>query len=436
MTSDEVPPILILDPSCNAAHGHHLTSLLDLIAALPGAPVDVVVNAAMRPGAFPPPVREHALFATTVYDEPGLGPRPNGRLARRVWKLRRTGNVAAAAAHRAALGFSAGVSAAAALAAQDWAWSRWRIKWPELAGGLSQVADRPVAHIVVPSSDVELVCGLAELRSTIPNLAGAKIHARLITLSPQTALLRPPAAASEGYRALIEQRMAGVHLYVETPAMQRHLRATFALPSEVYPYLLSPPALQAPPPATSPMAAFGYFGAMRNEKGFSRLLPILRTVGKKRATDDPALSFLVHASDAKGSEADQLRAAFLAVAGPGLAIEFISGPLEAADYARRFAAIDATLLPYTGTRYRLSGSGILCEALAMGKAVIFSEGLSFGDFCNADNAIEAAGDDGFADAILNLARNLPRYRNGAAARARAYAAQVRDCALLSRLRGG
>ena len=440
--------ILILDPSCAAAHGHHLTSLLDLIAALKPRIPELAVNAAMPPAAFPDGVVVRTPFTTTVYDEPGLGPRPNGRIERRVWKLRRTLHGLQAATGQAALALSAPVSLAAARRAQDWGWSRWRIKWPTLEAILRESAGAPcnpaasgsaapagnpvpVAHIVVPSSDAALICGLAELRAGIPALHEARIHARLITLTPELALLAARGASAR-YRALVAQRMQGVHLYVETPAMQRHVAETFGLDSDVYPYLLAPQPL-APPPAPRDRFAFGYFGATRNEKGFPRLLPILREVAALRNATDPALSFFVHASDATGSEADILRAAFARIAAPGLDIAFTAGPLSGAAYASHFAAIDATLLPYTGARYGLSGSGILCEAVAYGKAVIYARGLSFADFCTPDTAIAAATDGEFAAAILVMARAAPRFRAGAAAHAVAYALDVTASPLLRRL---
>jgi hypothetical protein len=422
VSNETIGTILVLDPSCAQAHGHHLNSLIDLQNALAPNRLEVVVNRAMPAGVLPPEMNAQPLFAATIYDEPGLGPRPNGRIARRLWKVKRWLQSVRAASGKPASG----------AANEDQAWSAWRTKWPELEQVLTRVVHAPVRHIVVPSSDVELICGLIDLRAQMPLLAQSRIHARLISLTPQIKLLSSQAEATPAYRARIEARMTGVHLYVETPAMQRHFATNFGLASDVYPYLLSPPAFH--PAAHGGTAAFGYFGGKRNEKGFSRLVPILEQVAARLSPGSVPLSFFIHASDVRGKEAKSLRDTFAALAAPGLAITFVAGPLESADYNRRFAETDVALLPYTGARYALSGSGIASEALAMGKALIYAQGMSCADFCGPENAIAAGDNTSFANAILDMARNIDRYRAGAASRAQSYQAQVGACVLLKRIK--
>ena len=423
--------VVVLDPSCAAAHGHHLNSLIDLSAALAPNPATFLVNAALPGDAFPPATSVHRAFTTTVYDEPGIGPRPNGRLARRAWKLNRTLRTAIANARRTLAHAQAATSESANLRAQDWGWSSWRTKWPELEAALALVSQSPVDHLVAPSADVELICGLATLCSQIPNLANAQIHARLITLTPSIELLRAGPAATPAYRTLMQSRMTRTHLYVETPAMRDHVAAAYGLETGVYPYLLAP-APFVPKPRTTE-TKFGYFGGMRNEKGFDRLLPIIAKVAASHAPSDPPLAFIIHANDARGAHASDLRKAFAALTSPALKIDFIAGPLSAADYQTRFDEIDVALLPYTGARYALSGSGIVCEALAMGKAVITSKGLSFGGQLDETHAIEAPNDTAFAASILTMARNITRYRAAAATRAHLYHSAAATNPLLTRL---
>jgi glycosyltransferase involved in cell wall biosynthesis len=427
-----VANVVVIDPSCAAAHGHHLNSLIDLASALAPSPATFLVNAALPGDAFPPATNVHRAFTTTVYDEPGIGPRPNGRLARRLWKLNRTLRTAFATSCRSLAHAQAATSETASLRAQDWGWSSWRTKWPELETALARVAQSPVDHLVAPSADVELICGLATLRSQFPNLANAHIHARLITLTPSAGLLRAGPAATPAYRAVMQSRMAQTRLYVETPAMRDHVAAAHGLETDVYPYLLAPAPFV--PKSRTTETKFGYFGGMRNEKGFDRLLPIIAKVAASRTPSDPPLAFIIHASDARGTRADDLRKAFAALTTPALKIDFIAGPLSAADYQTRFDEIDVALLPYTGTRYALSGSGIVCEALAMGKAVITSKGLSFGGQLEESHSIEAPDDAAFAASILIMARNIPRYRAAASTRARLYHSAAATNPLLTRLK--
>jgi len=297
-------PILIIDPSCASTHGHHLKSLEDLLAAIAPRAAVLLVNAGLPRAAFAgePGLEVHRAFKVTVYDEPGLGPRPNERLQRRLWKFKKSVLAADNAVRHAFTRTRARLApkdTALAAALEDWAWSRWRVKWPELEGALEPVVRAPVAHIVAPSADVELICGLVDLRAGLPHLERSQIHARIISPSAALARLALPDSASPSLRARHACRMSGVHLYVETAAMQRHVRETYGLVSEVYPYLLAPPKFDPATVGTDPRrVAFGYFGAKRNEKGFKRLVPILTAAAVGRRAGDPALSFFVHASDA------------------------------------------------------------------------------------------------------------------------------------------
>ena len=386
----------------------------------------------MPPAAdFGPNASVTRAFKSTVYDEPGLGPRPNGRMARRVWKLKRTLNAASASADRNWTKASAGLSLDRARRAEDWEFATWSRKWPELKSALTQAVTSPVAHIVAPSSDVELICGLAQLRDELPHLKHAHIHARLISLAPTLSRLRAGPAATPAYAQLMATRLSNVHLYVETPAMQQLLAQASGLPSTIYPYLLAP--LPFVPRTDLSPVRFGYFGGMRNEKGFKRLVPILQKLARLQSPSDPELAVTIHGSDAKGTEATDLQSAFAAIATQRLKIEFIAGPLNETDYHEKFTAIDGALLPYTGARYASSGSGIVCEALAMGKVILLSKGLSFGGQCDPSHSIAAADDAEFAQAILDVARNLPRYRLAASKRAASYCEDAKNCQLLQRL---
>ena len=430
--------IVIIDPSCKATDGHHLTSLLDLSRALAPLKPLFLVHQALPANAFPGDVPVERVFAATAYDAPGLGPRPKDGRAKLIWKLRRAAMVTALIADQARVQANAAIFPQSRLSAEDWAWSRWRLKWPHLAAQLASVTRGPVDHIVVPSSDIALICGLIDQRAIQPNLADTQIHARFITLPPNLGVLGEARGASPAYRQVMARRLQGLHLYVETPAMQRHLAQTFGLSSDVFPYLLSPPdfdgqgnvgGVEARP------ASFGYFGAVRSEKGFHRLRLILRRVAQLRGPHAPEMSFFIHVHDARRADLERLEAEVRSIETDGFMLELTTGVLPQADYRRRLSSVDAILLPYKGTRYRLSGSGILCEALALGKAVIFTRGLSFRDTTSTDNAIEAGSDEEFARAIHAMAEGIEAFRHGAAARARHYASEVASCPLLVRLRG-
>ena len=431
--------IVVIDPSCAAVTSHHLQSLHDLAAALAPRPLEFIVHRDMPASALPAGSTVRPVFSSTVYDPDAYGPRPQGRLARRIWKAR----VALGETQQAlADGLSAAgatLSNVARLRHENRGWSLWRERWGELDHVIGALDGPPIAHIVAPSCDEALVCGLAETRAASRVTAGAALHARMTKITPAIKRLAPPPNASAEHRVRHDLRMRDVFIYAETPAMQRDL-ARLGLPAESYPYLLSPQLIDndvpAVPRAREPArVAFGYFGGKRNEKGFHRLLPIIRMVRQRRTASDPKLSFLIQASNVTGTAADELAREFSAASSDEVTISLVAGPLDQATYVRHLAETDAILLPYNGTRYLISGSGVLSEAMLLEKPVVYQTGMSFDDLCTPAHAIGARDDSGFADALLTMARSLDRYKPGAADRNRAYRAELGSSALLTRLKG-
>ena len=114
-------------------------------------------------------------------------------------------------------------------------------------------------------------------------------------------------------------------------------------------------------------------------------------------------------------------------------IEFHHGPATSAKYNQLLECVDCLLLPHESDRYRLSGSGILFEALLHGKPFICSSGLSFSEYARAGNAIEAGDDSAFAAAILRIANNPAPFVEAAESYAREYRASLQHNVLVQRL---
>lgn len=431
--------IVVIDPSCASVTSHHLQSLHDLAAALAPRTLEFLVHRDMPPAALPAGAAVRPVFTSTVYDPDAYGPRPQGRAARRLWKTR----IAWGETERALAAGLAAVTATGSDEARLWhedrGWARWRERWAELGAVIAALDGPPAAHIVAPSCDEALVCGLAELRSSSPVTAGAALHARMTKITPAIKRLVLPPNASSALRARHQERMRNVHIYAETPAMQRDL-ARLGLPADSYPYLLSPQLIDKDVPSTPPgrdsgRVTIGYFGGKRDEKGFHRLLPIIRLVAERRTACDPVLSFVIQASNVTGPATDLLAREFAAASSETVAIKLVAGPLAQAAYVRQLAEADMILLPYNGSRYLISGSGVLSEAILLEKPVVYQTGMSFDDVCTPAHAIGAADEKGFADAVLAMARSLEAYRLGAKDRNRAYRAELASSALLTRLKG-
>ena len=94
---------------------------------------------------------------------------------------------------------------------------------------------------------------------------------------------------------------------------------------------------------------------------------------------------------------------------------------------------DCLLLPYSGPRYRLSGSGIVYEALARGIPFICSAGLAFSDYAHG-GMIEVDSDAAFAKAMRRFAADPHPFRAAATAAAQRYLDAQRSGAFLTRVR--
>lgn len=402
--------ILIIDPSCVDGSGHHVRSIIDLCAAVSPIEPHVVLNAATSPDLFAPRIPCHFGLKATVYEDSQFGARPDDRFSRRIWKLRRT--------------LAKFVSIGSANDAR---------KWPELESILRALPMRP-DHIVLPSADVALIAEVLAARAANPSWSHTQVHARLISVENNFARLAQAKAKFDADAA-----SSNLHLYVEMPAMARHLKTEVGLHADLFPYLLAPPVeAYAKPPrceaaAAAPMV-FGFVGGARNEKGFYRLPAILQELTTTPGYDRTRASFLIQ-STGRTVQADQAIAEVIkTINALDVSATFIDGVLDDAGYAHMMRQIDVLLLPYQGQRYKLSGSGILNEAIVSAKPVIATAGLSFGEYLQAGNGIEATNDAGFAAGIVAITRDPEQFRAHASRQAADYLAGLKSQALIARLR--
>jgi hypothetical protein len=403
-----VANILIIDPSCLDHGGHHFRSVLDLANAVAPMTPSLMLNTATPPDLFPAPFTHHGGLSATVYDESRLGARPDGRLARRIWKLKR------AWGHALSVGRS----------------GRIELKYLELPTNLAQLDPAVrIDHIVLPSADVALVSDVLAASAASPNCAGTLVHARLISVEANMA---PIVQAKQVYETANPN--ASLHLYVEMPAMARHLKATTGLDAALYPYLLAPPVATYTKPYVGGPLVFGFLGGARNEKGFNRLPNIIKHVCSHPNYDRTRLAFLIQSSGRTAKAERAIAQCVADIRALDITVTFADGVVDNAAYADLMSQIDVVMLPYVGTRYRLSGSGILNEAIVSAKPVIASAGLSFGDVLGSDHGIEATNDQDFANAIIAMATRPQAFLSSARATADQFATDPANRVLLTRLR--
>ena len=202
----------------------------------------------------------------------------------------------------------------------------------------------------------------------------------------------------------------------------------------LFPYLLNVPA-KRPPELRQPDDAviFGFLGGSRDDKGFERLLPIIRAVCANPLFDKRRVRFIVQLDGATEFAKKLIGELTAGVSNLDVDVRFHEGTASAEQYAALLRQIHCLLLPYHTRQYGLSGSGILYEALLDGKPFICSSGLSFSEYARAGNAIEAEDDSAFAEAILRIVNNLAPFVEAAESYAQEYHASLQHNVLVQRL---
>lgn len=154
-----------------------------------------------------------------------------------------------------------------------------------------------------------------------------------------------------------------------------------------------------------------FAGQARKSKGFG-LLPgafaSVKDIGNRPAT------FRAQCYD--GDYADEAFVGLIASL-RGLGVELVSKPLSEAGYARLLAESDILVLPYDGETYRSQTSGVLAEALALGRPVVVTEGTWMAAQVSSSGGGEVF-DGTEADlsrAILTIMQDYELYNNAASA---------------------
>jgi glycosyltransferase involved in cell wall biosynthesis len=412
--------VVILEPELYGIGGHYFHGIQQLISVLHPIRPTVVSSVHLRASPFPADIEVLPLFSSWEGDAFGLGPKAkgNGRWARK--RLRAMSQFIRRTHWYAADRLQPRVA--------------YPQEWPELASVLQQSGAALADHIIVPTAPASLVFELAEHLLIDRGAAMPHIHARfLIGSTPKRRRSFDHLFRRLAQVPALRRRL---HFYVETPAMARFLSHRYQVEPDLFPHVLAPSPIPTDVPRpSSGSVTFGCLGPPRKDKGFERLVPILRIAAARAAQDRKRLAFIVQL-DAAGSPSaiNARRDLDRLAAESGICIEMHTGPLSSQQYYELLDRVDCLLLPYVDRRYELSGSGIVFEALAHAKPFICTAGLSFSDYIRG-NAIEAADNSAFADAIVSFTRDPAPYMTAAQLRAQAYREALARNVLVQRVRG-
>ncbi|MDX5593348.1 hypothetical protein [Pseudovibrio sp. SPO723] len=161
----------------------------------------------------------------------------------------------------------------------------------------------------------------------------------------------------------------------------------------------------------------GVYGGPRQDKGSDRIASIaqaLRYANSKAPENAVKFEFLVQA-DLTPGETDPLYESLAALPTDldGVRITPLGPSLSGTEFIDAFMACDVVLLPYSQSKKRLVGSGIVVDAVFARKPLIYTTGMSMIPFMVHGNALQADSDDEIANAIVEISDNYQEFAMGA-----------------------
>jgi glycosyltransferase involved in cell wall biosynthesis len=384
-------------------------------AVSPIAPT-LVVSRSVADLPFPPQLRVLPLFRSNVNEFFNVGPLPSSGLRRNLYKIvkslnRRIRDAQVLARDNFQIEFT---------------------QWPEMSDVVQKSGCADADHVVIPTAIPSLIVELqAALRKSGAH-PGPHIHARFMV--GDGAKLELPLRRFFARMTTEPRHFDNLHIYVETPSMQRHVLREHGMSADLFPYILNPPV--GPPQVTAAPGdpvMFALLGAPRAEKGTSRIIEIMEHLAGEPDFRTDSIVLIVQL-DHKTTRQRAISQPIIACAEKlGIALQAVPTGISSEQYDAILTRADCLLLPYSGPRYRLSGSGIVFEALARGIPFICSAGLAFSDYAHG-GIIEADSDAAFAEAMRRFAADPHPFRAAATAAAQRYLDAQRSGAFLTRVR--
>lgn len=155
----------------------------------------------------------------------------------------------------------------------------------------------------------------------------------------------------------------------------------------------------------------GVLGAPRSEKGSHRIFSIARITSERCAADGSnPIEFVVQGSEKDFSPSGVYGG--LSDLTSTVRVEAVSDRLSPDEFKKMFESLDAVLLPYDISVYGLQGSGVIQDAVLAKKVLIHSNGMAMKSFVSHGNALSAATDQEFADAVVTAAQDPSQWADG------------------------
>lgn len=297
--------------------------------------------------------------------------------------------------------------------------ARHGLKLPFSAFGV-QLADlcqslqlRPADLVVVPTGDLDTLESAVEASAILRDKPRFCLRFLNSELGDRNEKIR-----SKRLRAILAKLPPNVFLFTETEELAGYFRKDFNMPVEGGFYLPCSMPIAMPPMAKIRGDRFrvGVFGEPRPEKGSMRLPGIVSALAElAEAGPTPAVDFVIQGSVAdfrEGGIYGNLQK-FQASKG-SISVSSQYNRISPEEFEELFHSVDAVMLPYEKAIYSLQGSGVIQDAVAAHKPVIYTKGMSMIAFLSHGNGISATTDREFAEAILHVAANSLDFEAGTA----------------------
>jgi hypothetical protein len=294
----------------------------------------------------------------------------------------------------------------------------------------------PSDAVVVPTAELDAFESAIEMKDALAATAPV-ICLRFLNseLGERSEKIR-----AKRLRAAIKNRKSNIHLFTETEELASYFAEEFAMPVVGGFYLtcgLPASTLAKEAIRQSDRFRIGVFGEPRPEKGSGRITGIVAALSDlAKAGSVPPLEVLI-----QGSSEDFRDGGVFAPLQKiqeekkNISVSPQSSRISPEEFERLFHSVDAILLPYDKAVYSLQGSGVIQDAVAAQKAVIYTRGMSMSAFLCHGNGFPATTDREFAEAILEVAADPSSVHQGTARAAKYFQNLLLDNALLGVLTG-
>lgn len=256
--------------------------------------------------------------------------------------------------------------------------------------------------IIIPTADIDSLESVVELSRHSGDNAPRVV---LRFLSPTMGEKKENFLVSRLHHS-IDHMPDNIKLFTETEELATYFRARYAMDvmgGFFMPCSLSFSDFEKNTKERTDVFRVGVFGGPRTEKGSERIAPIIRSVAKRLGpTHDQTVQFLVQGSTEDFSKTGVYRDLADFMNAEGVSVLAVSDRLSPSEFEEAFKSVDAVLLPYDTDVYGLQGSGVIQDAVASLKPMIYSQGMSMVSFLDHGNAIAASSDDDFIQALLTM----------------------------------